>query len=157
MSLDVYLTIKNSDFDKNEIVGSGIFVRENGSTVEISREEWDLRFPGKEPVTATSSILDESEESEVFTANITHNLASMAREAGIYTPLWQPEEYGIEKAFQLILLLEAGLERLIGEKARLEKFSPANGWGNHAALVEFVKTYLAACRKSPDAAVRVWR
>jgi len=31
--------------------GSGIFVRENGATVEISREEWDRRHPGETPFT----------------------------------------------------------------------------------------------------------
>ena len=30
--------------------GSGIFVRENGTNVEISREEWYRRNPGREPV-----------------------------------------------------------------------------------------------------------
>lgn len=31
-------------------------------------------------------------ESEVYWANITHNLGKMAREAGIYTALWRPGE-----------------------------------------------------------------
>lgn len=30
--------------------GSGIFVRENGRNIEITREEWDRRNPGREPV-----------------------------------------------------------------------------------------------------------
>lgn len=46
MSLDVYL--------KTGVMvsttGSGIFVRENGQTKEISRSEWDEKFPGREPV-----------------------------------------------------------------------------------------------------------
>ncbi len=33
-----------------ESCGSGIFVREFGATVEITREEWDKRAPGFEPV-----------------------------------------------------------------------------------------------------------
>lgn len=31
-------------------IGSGIFVRRNGTNVEISREEWDRMNPGREPV-----------------------------------------------------------------------------------------------------------
>lgn len=31
-------------------VGSGIFVRENGTSVEITEEEWNRRNPGREPV-----------------------------------------------------------------------------------------------------------
>ena len=33
-----------------ESCGSGIFVRENGSTVEITEEEWRRRNPDREPV-----------------------------------------------------------------------------------------------------------
>ena len=36
---------------KADRCGSGIFVRRNGATVEISREEWDAMHPGEEPVT----------------------------------------------------------------------------------------------------------
>lgn len=35
---------------EREVCGSGIFVRENGATREITREEWDRRNPGREPV-----------------------------------------------------------------------------------------------------------
>ncbi len=35
--------------------GSGIFVRRLGTTVEISREEWDRLNPGREPVVVRSS------------------------------------------------------------------------------------------------------
>ena len=33
-----------------ESCGSGIFVRENGATVEITEEEWNRRNPDREPV-----------------------------------------------------------------------------------------------------------
>ena len=32
-------------------LGSGIFIRRNGTTVEVSREEWDRLNPGREPYT----------------------------------------------------------------------------------------------------------
>lgn len=35
---------------KIESCGSGIFVRRNGATVEISQEEWDRENPGRIPV-----------------------------------------------------------------------------------------------------------
>ena len=34
---------------KKESCGSGIFVRRNGATVEISQEEWDREHPSQEP------------------------------------------------------------------------------------------------------------
>lgn len=33
---------------------------------------------------------------EVFSANITHNLGEMADKAGIYKACWRPEEIGAE-------------------------------------------------------------
>jgi hypothetical protein len=37
--------------EQKESCGSGIFVRKNGATVEITREEWDREHLGQEPVT----------------------------------------------------------------------------------------------------------
>lgn len=39
---------------------------------------------------------------QLYWANITHNLNSMAGAAGIYQHLWRPEEVGVTKARQLI-------------------------------------------------------
>lgn len=47
MSLDVYLNLRGACLIAK---GSGIFVRDGGHTEEITREEWDRRFPGREPV-----------------------------------------------------------------------------------------------------------
>ena len=94
---------------------------------------------------------------EEYNANITHNLKNMAREAGIYDVLWQPEELGLRKAQGLIPPLVVGLARLKSEPERFVSYNPSNGWGNYAGLVEFVENYLAACRAFPDADVRVSR
>lgn len=40
----------NEKLAKKLSTGSGIFVRENGATVEISEEEWYRRNPNREPV-----------------------------------------------------------------------------------------------------------
>lgn len=39
-----------SSAPKEESCGSGIYVRRNGSTVEITEEEWNRLNPGREPV-----------------------------------------------------------------------------------------------------------
>jgi hypothetical protein len=93
----------------------------------------------------------------VFDANITHNLGKMATEAGIYAALWRPEEVGITTASQLIPLLEAGLETLRANPVEFEEFNPENGWGDYNGLVDFVETYLQACKENPDATIRVSR
>ena len=157
MSLDVYLII---DKTMPKTAGSGIFIRENGTTREITRREWDEKFPGKEPVTFQS---DKEETNEVFSANITHNLGAMAKAAGIYKHLWRPEELvhiawnGITTAAQLIQPLTDGLALLKSDPDRFKKFNPENGWGNYEGLLEFVEEYLRACKEFPQATINVSR
>ena len=148
MSLDVYLTMKEAQPQD----GSGIYVREDGAQKEISREEWDERFPGREPV-----IVEKGESCDIYDANITHNLNRMATEAGIYQHLWRPDEIGIKKAKDLIIPLEDGLVLLKSDPERFEAFNPPNGWGDYDGLVRFVRNYLTACRQHPNAEVSVWR
>jgi len=150
MSLNVHLTLKGSE---NHHKGSGIFVRENGETKEITRDEWDEKFPGREPFT----VEIQSDGETVYTANITHNLGRMADEAGIYQHLWRPDEINITKANELIEPLTAGLSVLKNDKARFEKLNPSNGWGTYDGLVRFVENYLNACVSFPQAEVSVSR
>lgn len=92
-------------------------------------------------------------KTSVFSYNLTHNLAKMASEAGIYYALWRPDEVGITRADQLIAPLEAGLTVLKSNPNRFKKFDAENGWGRYENLVEFVEKYLQACRQYPDAEV----
>lgn len=43
MGLNVYLISK----EKHTNTSSGIFIRENGQTKEITEEEWNLKYPNK--------------------------------------------------------------------------------------------------------------
>lgn len=150
MSLDVYLTVEGASVPR----GSGIFVRENGETVEISREEYSRRYPDREPVAVN---YDDGESDEVYSANITHNLGSMARAADVYEYLWRPDEIGVTQADQLITPLRNGLARLKTDPQKYSAFNPENGWGSYDGLVRFVEQYLQACEEHPSAKVRVWR
>lgn len=89
----------------------------------------------------------------VFDYNITHNLNKMAMEAGIYQHLWRPEEVGITYAGQLIPILTVGLGALERDPAHFKQFNPENGWGTYENLVEFVRSYLEACKENPDAEI----
>lgn len=93
----------------------------------------------------------------VYAANLTHNLAKMAYEAGIYKHLWRPDEIGITKAEQLIEPLRVGLALLKSDPERFKKFDAENGWGLYIHFVPFVENYLQACEKYPDAEVSVSR
>ena len=88
---------------------------------------------------------------------LTHNLARMADEAGLYLPLWKPVDLAIKHANQLIDPLRVGLDVLKQDPERFKKLNPANGWGTYDGFVEFVADYLAACEANPDAEVSVDR
>lgn len=148
MSLDVYLTLPGAKVT----IEARIFIREDGQNKEITRAEWNARFPGREPYTLTSDANE-----EVYSANITHNLNAMAAEAGIYEALWRPEEVGIAKAEQLIAPLRAGLALLLDKPEHFHQFNPKNGWGNYEGLVQFVTDYVATCAAYPTADVSVSR
>lgn len=93
----------------------------------------------------------------VFDWNITHNLGKMAAEAGLYQCLWTPEEIGVETADHLIPYLIYGLGLLEANPLYFKQFNPPNNWGDYEGFVQFVRTYLAACRLNPDAKIEVSR
>ena len=152
MSLDVYLVADSPPTSPNG--GSGIYIRRNGQTVEISREEWDRAFPGQEPVTLTAEY---GVDCTVYEANITHNLGKMADAAGIYKAMWRPEEIGATRAKDLAPLLKTGLERLRANPGEFKLHNPPNGWGDYDRLVSFTARYLDACERYPEATIHVSR
>jgi hypothetical protein len=81
----------------------------------------------------------------------------MADAAGIYIPLWRPDEIGITHAKQLVGPLTAGLAKLQSDPHAFKVHNPSNGWGSYDGLVAFVADYLNACKAHPDATVRVSR
>jgi len=94
---------------------------------------------------------------EFFSARITHNLNDMAEAAGIYEHLWSPGVVGIKKAVQLIEPLSTGLDLLRSNPARFKAFNLVDGWGTYDGLVQFVDSYLEACKTWPDSEVCVSR
>lgn len=148
MSLDVCL----KDASKSSPERWTIFIREDGRKKEITLEEWNQRNPGIQP-----TLCHVGGDCIVYSANITHNLNTMAEAAGIYKPLWRPEEIGIEKAHQLIEPLTNGLSELKADPDKYKIHNPENGWGNYDLLVRFATEYLTACKQNPDTDVSVWR
>ena len=95
--------------------------------------------------------------SNVYDANITHNLGEMAKAAGIYQHLWRPDEIGVYCARELIQPLSAGLAKLLNDPEHFKKYDSPNGWGTYENFVPFVSNYLAACVAYPDSRVEVSR
>lgn len=152
MSLDVYLRVPGSQ----PTLGGRIYVRRDGQTVEVTRDEWNEMYPDREPVVVADDLDDG--HCYVYDGNITHNLGRMARECGqLYEALWRPDEQGWTHARDLIEPLRDGLAILQSDYDRLQEFNPANGWGDYDGLLRFTAGYLAACERWPDAEVGVSR
>lgn len=157
MSLDVYLyvtekvqktyTLKRAIFEPDGAAGR------LGETLEVLGYEWASHESlCKIPL---PSFYVEYEEECVYSANITGNLATMAKQVGIYDDLWQPQTLEIHAARWLISPLQNGLEELCWAPEHFRQFNSKNGWGKYEDLVSFAENYLNACKKYPDASVRV--
>lgn len=101
--------------------------------------------------------LTDADGSVVYEANITHNLNTMAAEAGIYKYLWRPDEIGATKAKQLIGPLREGLQMMVFEPGKFKAHNPSNGWGTYDGFLPWIANYLQACIDNPDADVKVSR
>ena len=99
---------------------------------------------------------------EVWEYNITHNLGKLASALGVYKVIWRPEETDgvIEKASDMIEPLEHAIEMLgdtTDDHRRFRKYEPDNGWGTIDGFLNFMKAYLAACQRYPNALIEVSR
>jgi hypothetical protein len=162
MSLDVYLIAKEPITKK----GTGVFVRENGTSRELTFEEILKKWP--------EATVEETEEqtTQVFHLNITHNLVKMAEAAGLYEAMWRPyklmqgyhesdnyeaeslfEENQVIEAKMLIPFLKTGIAKLLAKPSDFTIFEPNNGWGTFIQLVNTAKDYLEACEKYLEAQV----
>ena len=101
--------------------------------------------------------LTQVQPTEVFWANITHNLNDMAEEAGIYKHLWRPDEIEITHARQLIEPLSIAVALMKADPCRFKKFDAENGWGTYKDFVPWIDKYIKACKENPDATINVSR
>lgn len=118
----------------------------------------------------------EEKEEELFDANITHNLVEMADKAGIYEACWRPyrlnanykktDNYNKEMEFEdsvetkakdILPLLEKGYADLKARPEYFKQFDSPNGWGLYDHFLPWVKNYMDACKKYPDAYIYVSR
>ena len=136
--------------------------------VYLYRKRWTSYDGGKTHI---------EDDEEVYQDNITHNLGKMAGKAGIYEALWRPfqlkkgydvheddyegqcvfEDNNPVQAKEIIPLLSAGLADLKERPEYFEQFNSPNGWGMYEHFVPFVENYFNACRKYPEAIIRVSR
>jgi hypothetical protein len=92
--------------------------------------------------------------------NLTHNLAEMARKAGVYDAVWHPEQLvtsGTPKAWHVLGRLTRGTTGMKADPAQFKKLEPSNGWGTYDDFLLWLEEYRNACELFPDALVTVER
>jgi len=145
MSLDLYITSKTPIRKR----GTGVYVRENGHTVELkTMEEVRSHFPDAD---LSHISVREYEDEDFWHGNITHNMNEMASEVPIdgteltlYDLLWRPDEHGFATAGSLGYreYVLKGYQYLRSHKEELPQLNPDNGWGNYDQLCAFTLNFL---------------
>lgn len=147
MSLDLYLVTDTPVHHK----GTGVFIRENGETKELTKEEYKEKF-GKE------AKEEEYTDNNLLHINLTHNLAPMANKCGykdesttLYTLLWHPEnvlgeDCKVTKEYYYKLVDFYGL--LESNPDYYKQFNPKNGWGSYEQLISAVEKLM--CTITPN-------
>lgn len=153
MSLDLYIINKKPIKHK----GTGIYIRENGQTKELSLEEANKLYPKANVEEVTS------EDNIYWYGNITHNLGAMADHCYCYCPdktslhsiLWRPEESTLltvsgKLTPSYVKALSICLDELKRYRNYYEKFNPENSQRDYITLVNFVESLLTALNKIPN-------
>ncbi len=137
--------------------GTGVYVRENGQTLELKTlEEVRAHFPDKD--LSRVQEFDYADES-FWHGNITHNMGRMAREVpvertnlSLYDLLWHPEDHGFNSAgapFYREYVLK-GYIYLRAHRQELLSLNPENGWGNYDLLLAFTEDFLLNLIRAGD-------
>ena len=140
MSLDIYLELE----EETKRSSTGIFIRQNGQSRELSYEESVERYPDQDIEE------HESVSNTVYTDNITHNLGNMAREAGFYKALWGHLEE-VKTTQDLLEYLTPGIIELKSKPIKYKTYDSPNGWGRYVDFVPWLEKLEEACKTYPEA------
>jgi hypothetical protein len=90
---------------------------------------------------------------KVFEEDMTHNVAGMAKAAGLYEAIWHPYRFSDQSPGAMAERLREGLAKLKADEATIRPLEPSNGWGTYDDFVEFVERLIRVCETFPNAEV----
>lgn len=155
MSLDITIITPEPIKKKR----TGVYVRINGRTCELTKEEAIVHFPDVDPNTI---IEEEIETNEFWYGNITHNLTEMAEDClsfeeeyqhyNLYDLLWRDTQVPFTGVYLNIYIAHLAycLYVLKNDPDHFKKFNPENGWGTYEQLVNFVEDFIKALINMPE-------
>lgn len=117
----------------------------------------DIYLHNTKKIECDCGRVHEMEKDLVFDANITHNLNSMAAEAGIYEALWRPEEIRLSKAGKLAEILNPAIRDMDLRPDHYRQFNSPNGWGKYEHFMPWLERLRDACEDYPNATISVSR
>ncbi len=91
---------------------------------------------------------------EVYTANITHNLTPMWRQAGCYWALYASDG---SLAVEIVAALKSAYAMMYEQLDCFKALEPSNKWGSYEGALKFLDDLIQACEDYPKAIVRVSR
>ncbi len=89
---------------------------------------------------------------EVFSKNITHNVAAMWRMAGVYDALYNSEG---EPCRKIEAILRVGINDMLNRPNEYKALNPSNGWGNYEGALAYLQAVYLACKENPEGIIRV--
>lgn len=161
MSLDLYINSKTPVLRR----GTGVYIRENGETVELkTKQEVLTHFPDANPDDIEEKTY---EDDEYFHMNLTHNLTEMASQCRVlgtcnynaesavvtlYDLLWHPKNnLNIETpTLDYLEDVMACYKNLLQNPEFFKQYNPEDGWGSYEQLVKRTKQYLAVLQSISD-------
>lgn len=152
MSLDIYI-ISPIPIKKKS---TRIWVKKDGKTVELTKQEAQERFPDAE----INEI--EIETTEFWHGNITHNLCRMAEDCmsfdeydqcyNLYDLLWRDAQAPFEGNYINVYIAHLAycLYVLKNDPEHFKQLNPPNGWGTYEQLCKFVEDFIKALADMPE-------
>jgi hypothetical protein len=93
----------------------------------------------------------------VYKTYVKRDIFQMADLVGVYSIIWKPNDYGINKASKLIPHLERAIEELEKNPDFFKALQPEEKWSTYENFLAWLKRYLSACRNYPDAEIHIDR
>ena len=95
---------------------------------------------------------DVSLEVEVWSSNMTSNVAPMWRKAGANLAEFEGKE-----AAECLPILLAAIDEMVAHPDEYKALNPPNGWGSYDSCLRYLRDIAAACERHRGSVVRVSR
>lgn len=96
--------------------------------------------------------LMETQPTEIFSRNATHNLNKMWKKAGIYDEVYNSEG---KEAYKVVKALKVGLQKMVENPEEYQELAPSNGWGTYEGALSFLNDIIEACENNPNAEISI--